>query len=804
MTADEQATSRIVSILFTLGEQVSLKAGIEADLPRLEKEFLVNKDLFLEAFRICLTQLPTKSGVFATLTGLLNVRNAEIAKAIVDHATSILNQALQQSHLRTVKLVFRFFAECVSANVILPLQLMDLLDTLLSVTLEPDVRQERSDAFVFIVLATLPWAAAQLRERAPEHLERIITGMSSYFAIRKSRESITGLATAMDAMTMYRSTSDDPYRQVDKLELLWTQVQGMRATNWDARILVRPHELFETTLSQGLQHELPPVSVPSSLTSVKFNYQPKVWIFDDSLLSGERQVGHLPQTTDIARFILDDVATDIVRVFQLNHTEATALLLRLDTHFDLDYLADNGYIVNETVIEVIFAELLRLPKSQERFVYYATLIIDLCKERRDTVPSILGRCIRTLFSRLDSPAGLGYGMDVEGIRRLSDWFAQHLSNFGYVWKWTEWEHVLEADPNSAQFVFVRETLERCIRLSYWDRIKGVIPEVFEKHEGIFPAAPPSFSFKYESAETAGDDGLFRLVAPLSKAITQRADAEHVEDLLAKLQQYVAGQTIDIDGEPMTIDMASAEPETIAREALMQCIMLQGSKSFSHILNVMERYLPLLQKWNATSEARIHTIQIAADFWANNSQFIEIILDKLTNYRIVDPKSILNWICQPAVLDPRFSRFFLWTIVRNTLIKVNLKVAQISAKLEAAKLEAKSFSEMTGITVPTLDAAFEAAQRDKKETFITFFQKYVEIAGAKVVHFEQQGLDPTTTPWWRWVVGFFREVTRAFKDDVEQVKFTVDAVVFTPDIDPRVSQLWTEFKAASELHQDDVA
>ncbi|KAL2918617.1 Nuclear cap-binding protein subunit 1 [Polyrhizophydium stewartii] len=108
------------------------------------------------------------------------------------------------------------------------------------------------------------------------------------------------------------------------------------------------------------------------------------------------------------------------------------------------------------------------------------------------------------------------------------------------------------------------------------------------------------------------------------------------------------------------------------------------------------------------------------------------------------------------------------------------------------------------TVAVLEASREAAMREKKETLILVFQKYVELASAHTTACDAQGVDPTATPWWRWVVGFFREVSRVFKEDIEEVKFTIDAIIFPPTVDERIAGLWADFKALSELHQDDVA
>jgi len=61
--------------------------------------------------------------------------------------------------------------------------------------------------------------------------------------------------------------------------------------------------------------------------------------------------------------------------------------------------------------------------------------------------------------------------------------------------------VLE-DVESGKLVFVRETLCQCIQLSYYDRVKSVLPPDYLKHNHVFPNKEPGFDFKYSDASSA--------------------------------------------------------------------------------------------------------------------------------------------------------------------------------------------------------------------------------------------------------------------------------------------------------------
>lgn len=63
------------------------------------------------------------------------------------------------------------------------------------------------------------------------------------------------------------------------------------------------------------------------------------------------------------------------------------------------------------------------------------------------------------------------------------------------------EDTLEPDQSSGRFVFIKETLEKCVRLSYYDRIKGSVPPSFIGQ--LLPATAPGPRFKYEDLETTG-------------------------------------------------------------------------------------------------------------------------------------------------------------------------------------------------------------------------------------------------------------------------------------------------------------
>ena len=158
------------------------------------------------------------------------------------------------------------------------------------------------------------------------------------------------------------------------------------------------------------------------------------------------------------------------------------------------------------------------------------------------------------------------------------------------------------EPLAPQACFIRELLEKEIRLSYYERIKSMLPE---NYHVMIPATAPVPSFKYESAE----DPLHAKSKEVIDSIRTKKSVEELRDLLSRYKEELASSGVS----------SEVEQQSVIRELFTQCLLLVGPKSFSHVLNVVERYLEVLRFLNATPEGRLHTVQIVSSFWKDNTQ-----------------------------------------------------------------------------------------------------------------------------------------------------------------------------------------
>ncbi len=65
----------------------------------------MNTENISKIFRLCIYQLPLKLHYLAVLVGLINTKNSEIAAEFVKIAAELLNEGLEASSFRKVKLM---------------------------------------------------------------------------------------------------------------------------------------------------------------------------------------------------------------------------------------------------------------------------------------------------------------------------------------------------------------------------------------------------------------------------------------------------------------------------------------------------------------------------------------------------------------------------------------------------------------------------------------------------------------------------------------------------------------------------
>ncbi|KAG2179839.1 hypothetical protein INT43_003625 [Umbelopsis isabellina] len=576
-------------------------------------------------------------------------------------------------------------------------------------------------------------------------------------------------------------------------------------------MLLKPYELFDEELNQALQltlklqHELPTFELPQTLTDATYiapEQQFRIFYTEDP--NPEK----FPDSNSLAYFILQETMVDIINLFESNRKECSKYLLGLHNNFQPGTFASqspsaqeqkaddqnndmdedpSGWKLSELVIEHVFGQLLRLPSPPVKHVYYAALILELCKVETSSLNQSLKKATHILFERLTE-------MDTGLVARLWTWFSHHLSNIGFDWSWDAWENALSLDSLHPQMCFMRETLEKEVRLSYYDRVKTTIPEKFHVIMASEPPAPSQELLNAEHPHSA-------IAKQILGMLRQKKDADELNGVLAELKQreLESGQTQE-------------QADDTAREVFTQCVLLLGAKSFSHVLNVIERCLEVLRSLNQNPAERLHTVRIIARFWKSNTQLLGVLLDKFMNYRIIDPTSIISWIFENEQSE-QVGRSYLWEILHVTLNKVINRAQHVQTKLNGFKdthsknevarrdsisesVEAERQQELTAIQ--SVESSLETVTREQKEVFMVVLQKFVQSLQDMYSNFQARGLDPNTSWTYRWVNGWYKDVMRTYHKEISTFSVTLESLVFLDSLDKRILEPFVELK---NLHQD---
>ncbi|KAG9537729.1 hypothetical protein KCV04_g23737, partial [Aureobasidium melanogenum] len=222
----------------------------------------------------------------------------------------------------------------------------------------------------------------------------------------------------------------------------------------------------------------------------------------------DQDVESVPPTSNIAASLLRDAVTDTINILDFNRNAAAKFLIDVDCYWApntfvkrataFDKLKDipegrSTWKPEDLVVDAVFSQILRLPTSEHKLVYYHSVITEACKIAPAAVAPSLGRAIRFLFRSLDV-------MDLELQYRYMDWFAHHLSNFEFRWKWTEWIDELERSDLEPRKAFIVGSLDKEIRLSFAKRIRETLPEAYAPliSEGKMKDTP---DFKYLNEQT---------------------------------------------------------------------------------------------------------------------------------------------------------------------------------------------------------------------------------------------------------------------------------------------------------------
>ncbi|MCI4381645.1 hypothetical protein PGIGA_G00254480 [Pangasianodon gigas] len=764
---------RLESLICRVGEKStsSLESNLEGLAGVLEADLPNYKNKILRILCAVARLLPEKLTVYTTLVGLLNARNYNFGGEFVEAMIRQLKETLKSNLYSEAVYLVRFLSDLVNCHVIAAPSMVAMFENFVSVTQEEDIPQVRSDWYVYAVLSCMPWVGKELYEKKDVEMDHLLNQIDSYLKRRQK--------THVAMLQVW--TAEKPHPQEEYLDCLWAQVQKLKKDRWQERHILRPYIAFDSVLCEALQHNLPPFTPPAHSDDAVYPMPRVVFRMFDYTDAPEGPV--MPGSHSVERFVIEENLHCIIKSHWRERKTCAAQLL--------SYPGKSKIPLNYHIVEVIFGELFQLPSPPHIDVMYTALLIELCKLQPGSLPQVLAQATEMMYMRLDT-------MNTTCADRFIKWFSHHLSNFQFRWSWDDWSDCLTMDPEKPKPKFVREVLEKCMRLSYHQRIVDIVPPSFS---ALIPAEP-LFHYKYGDESSSSLPG-FVVATSVENAIKNRASNEEILTVLKEVPNPNQDEDDDEgDGfNPLKIDV------------FLQTLLHMAAKSFSHSFSALAKFHEVLKTLTESDEGKLHILRVVYEAWKNHPQMISVLVDKMIRTQIVDCAAVANWIFSPDMAHD-FTRLYVWEILHSTIRKMNKHVQKIQKELEEAKdklekqqhkkqkdsgdeedMEKNSEDEDGQLEeqIERLQEKVESAQSEQKNLFLVIFQRFIMMLTEHLVRCETGSVDINTC-WYKNCVERLQQIFLMHHVTIQQYMGTLENLLFTAELDHHILAVYQQFCA----------
>uniref|UniRef100_A0A673YTM0 Nuclear cap binding protein subunit 1 n=1 Tax=Salmo trutta TaxID=8032 RepID=A0A673YTM0_SALTR len=413
-----------------------------------------------------------------------------------------------------------------------------------------------------------------------------------------------------------------------------------------------------------------------------------------------------------------------------------------------------SHSVERFPITASYQELFQLPCPPHIDVMYTTLLIELCKLQPGSLPQVV-----SFFPLLGLPITLS--------------FTQLF--------------ILFYKPKPK---FVKEVLEKCMRLSYHQRIVDIVPPTFS---ALIPA-DPIFFYKYQDEANNALPG-YAVAITVGNAIKNRASNE---EILTVLKDVPNPNQEDDDDEGEGFN-------PLKIEVFLQTLLHLAAKSFSHSFSALAKFHEILKVLTDCDEGKLHILRVVYEVWRNHPQMISVLVDKLIRTQIVDCAAVANWLFSPNMAH-EFTRFYVWEILHSTIRKMNKHVQKIQKELEEAKdkLERQQHKKVGSRRVEDEDGQLEeqierlqekveSAQSEQKNLFLVIFQRFIMMLTEHLVRCETGSVD-FSTPWYKNCIERLQQIFLMHHVTIQQYMGTLENLLFTAELDHHILAVYQQFCA----------
>ncbi|KAL2835923.1 MIF4G like-domain-containing protein [Aspergillus pseudodeflectus] len=707
---EEPLVVKVRRQLLTIAESAARRA--EDDALSIAKNVSENyedeelRDNFIDISLDLILEQPMKIPFIATTVLTANTIKSELVADVLKRTAERFQHNVNAGAWREVKLLLRFLGclQCIFDGD----GVFTILEELFSRAV--DLQTASSEdliglELVKIILYTIPYVMA-----SPA------TGFESHaLGLLEKTDIIASTPhTLVDLVNPFGPESDKSASIPSVISLLQSQLQTESTRGWELTCLPRPWNNVRDgddkpkRLEDGPKHPFPDITVPNPVRNGSRAIFPEVYlsVYED------QDIETVPPTSDITSSLLRDALVDTINIMDFNRIATAKFLIDLDCYFTpnifvkratpFDRLRDlpgdrPTWKPEDVAVDAVFSQLFQLPSPEHKLVYYHSVLTECCKIAPAAIAPSLGRAIRFLYRSLDS-------IDLDLSHRFLDWFTHHLSNFGFTWKWSEWVDDLELPLVHPRMAFITGALDKEIRLSFAQRIRGTLPDPYQEliSEGK-EKDTPDFKYSLDTTPYANEG------RELMQLIRRKATDEEIQPLITAIEEQATSLGVESPILPST-------------DAFVTAICFVGSKSLSHVLSCIERNKDrLLAIGPKSPAARRQIITSVMEYWVDQPGIGINIIDKLLNYTIITPLSVIEWaLVDKLEAGAILAKTHVFEMISATVGKVTNRLRQIVA----ARTQPGLYEPQLGV----LDETLTREKKDMHSLFQVIEDSVVSVAG----------------------------------------------------------------------------
>ncbi|SCU99696.1 LAMI_0G00232g1_1 [Lachancea mirantina] len=699
----------------TIGESVKafdddIKFLSEAIINEFDNEEYF-RDALLNTFYAVVTEQPQKQAAIALLTMTVNAGNPIAGKSILNFFFSKLQNwcdatidetfeaaANETGPWNKIKLITRFLS--LLSPIVLEDELLSLYRKIFDLCvllndLGGEKRVPLSEAIYFNMLVNIPYLFffQKQNESLTDAVFDLLSFVESNYKVKSTDLSLTK-----------EYNGKMPYISQQLVQMVFPAVK--RVLGHDMQQLIELFPDYDRLLveQQNMHAFNDPLNLPAVERLRLFSGLDRGFGSVDGMWKTPRTSFkvYLPSTAGdfetvvpvntYAGMLLNDIIIDIVEGMEFNRREVARQVITLDLFFKPGIFAEPGlsiaqlvslyeenpiittYKIEDLAIENILSLIFKLPNVSQSFAYFYTLLVEICQNSPKAIAPVFGRAFRFFYGNLDN-------LDMELKLRYLDWFSIQMSNFGFSWKWNEWEaDVVKFGPSfyNPRVALIKNLIRKELRLtsnrpdvedSLTDEFKQYLDTSYVPRTDLLAFYQSFFTgFSIEEDMLKDNDLLFKQgVIPGSAYVLRLLDYFHKQPLDRNVSE------IEAIFKEMQDEFNSQIPNfnRFAVTVIAQALVYSGNRSLSHAnkyigdaKNELQEFLSKIDSPDEIKERWI--VEAVLRFWNSNSQNGYLIADTFKNNDIISCESILSF----SLLDDNGRN---WGLVDATAIESTFRI-----------------------------------------------------------------------------------------------------------------------------------